>query len=217
MSELREVLRHWWGPWHDSDSPSGHRCPKCGNEDLWMRYIGEDDSGNYDCFRRVQCGFRQGEEHHHLGCRRCQYAWAITVEAALKEALEKDKARFRMLEMSAFCIVELTRQRRRRSLRQTTYMECPTCGGTGHIKSPETTALGIIRKLRVGLQRRDVARVDVDAEPEVANYLNNTMRSRLRELENQMAKQVLVHADPERPPGACEIHFRKQDGSLVQV
>ena len=139
------------------------------------------------------------------------------VEKILHENLSRDKARFRMLEMSPFCIVELTRQRRRRSLRQSTYVECPTCKGTGNIKSPETQALEIIRKLRIGLHNDAVAEVDAQLQPEVANYLNNTMRTRLRELEDEMGKQVRVHADPGRGPNDNEIHFRRQNGKLVQV
>ena len=139
------------------------------------------------------------------------------VEKILHENLSRDKARFRMLEMSPFCIVELTRQRRRRSLRQTTYVECPSCQGTGQIKSPETQALEIIRKLRIGLHRDDVAKVDAQLQPEVANYLNNTMRTRLRELEKEAGKEVRVHADPQRGPNEDEIHFRRKNGKLVKV
>ena len=139
------------------------------------------------------------------------------VEKALWTALAKDKARFRMLKMSPFCLVELTRQRRRKSLSQTTYVECPTCKGSGHLRSTETIALDLIRKLRAGLQRADVARVDVDAPTAVANYLNNAMRSRLRELESQTNKVIQVHADPERGPEDHEIVFSKSDGARVKV
>jgi len=139
------------------------------------------------------------------------------VEKTLWNALSKDKARFRMLKMSPFCLVELTRQRRRKSLRQATYVECPTCRGTGYVRSTETIALGLIRTLRAGLQRPEVARVDVDAPTEVANYLNNVMRSRLRELETQTGKSVLVHANPARGPEDYEITFATADGAKVSV
>ena len=139
------------------------------------------------------------------------------VEKALWTALAKDKARFRMLKMSPFCLVELTRQRRRKSLSQTTYVECPTCKGTGHLRSTETIALDLIRKLRAGLQRPEVARVDVDAPTAVANYLNNIMRSRLRELESQTNKVIRVHADPARGPEDHEIAFSKSDGARVNI
>ncbi len=139
------------------------------------------------------------------------------VERTLHEALARDKARFRMLKMSPFCIVEITRQRRRQSLRQSIYIECPTCRGTGQIKSPETIALETIRKVRAGLGRSEVARVEVDVPPAVANYLNNVMRSRLRELEQQTNRQVLIHANPERGPAEQEVVFSRQDGARVKV
>jgi ribonuclease E len=139
------------------------------------------------------------------------------VEEAFEKAMSKDRARYRMLKMSQFCIVEMTRQRRRPSLDQATYIECPTCGGTGRIKSVETLALELIRKLRVGLQRPNVARVEVDSTPDVANYLNNAMRARLKELETKSGKEIRVHANPQRGPGDHEIAFYKQDGNRVNV
>ncbi len=139
------------------------------------------------------------------------------VENVLHENLSRDKARFRMLEMSPFCIVEMTRQRRRKSLRQSTYVECPTCQGTGQIKSPETRALEIIRRLRIGLHSNEVAKVDAQLQPEVANYLNNTMRPRIRELERETGKEVRIHADPDRGPNEDQIHFRRKNGKLVRV
>ncbi|MFP4175865.1 MAG: Rne/Rng family ribonuclease [Planctomycetota bacterium] len=155
----------------------------------------------------VVIDFIDMEDHNHRK----------NVEKELHGNLSRDKARFRMLDMSPFCIVELTRQRRRRSLRQTTYVECPACHGTGQVKSPETHALEIIRRLRIGLHHQDVARVDVQLQPEVANYLNNTMRARLKELEEETGKDVQVHADPERGPKDDEIHFRRENGKLVRV
>jgi len=139
------------------------------------------------------------------------------VEKALWSALAKDKARFRMLKMSPFCLVELTRQRRRRSLRQATYVECPTCKGSGHIRTAETIALDLIRRLRAGLQRPEVAKADVDVPTAVANYLNNVMRSRLRDLESQTKKVIQVHANPQRGPEEQEIVFSGENGARVDV
>lgn len=139
------------------------------------------------------------------------------VEEALEEGLKRDKARFRMLEMSDFGIVQLTRQRRRRSLRQSTYMECPTCGGTGLIKTPETVALEIIRLLQMGLQMNEVDNADVEADPQVANYLNNNMRPRLRQLEKQYGKGVNIQAVPGIGPSTYNMRFRDKNGREVKI
>ena len=139
------------------------------------------------------------------------------VEKALWNSMKRDKARTRVLKMSPFCIVELTRQRRRVSLGQAAFVECPVCHGTGLVKSPETMALDMIRRLQVGLSRADVARVDLEVTPEVANYLNNVMRARLQELENETRKQIVVHANPDMGQDEHKIAFLKEGGAVVTV
>jgi len=139
------------------------------------------------------------------------------VEKELWNALKRDRARFRMLRMSPFCIVEMTRQRRRASFHQAIYVECPTCKGKGHVKSPETLGLEVVRKLRVDLARNDIARVEVRAAPTVANYLNNTMRSKLRSLEESTGKEIKVIADPGRRAGELEIKGLKEGGRQVAL
>jgi len=139
------------------------------------------------------------------------------VEKTLSDSFKQDKARLRLLRMSSFCIVEMTRQRRRQSLRQTSYVECPTCGGKGHVKSPETMALELIRTMRVALGKKKVARVNVAASPAVANYLNNLMRSRLEQLEEESGKEILVHADPALELEEQKISFRNQEGQNLSV
>ena len=59
-------------------------CPKCGHEDIWWRYVREFDAGSYECRRADEHSGELHEiEHHHLGCRRCSFVWAITIEDAL--------------------------------------------------------------------------------------------------------------------------------------
>ncbi len=128
------------------------------------------------------------------------------VEKTLWEALKGDKARLRMLKMSPFCIVEMTRQRQRQSLRQSTYVECPHCHGTGHVKSNETLGLQILREIKAGLDSKDLDRVQVTVSPDVANYLNNEMRGRLQELERSSGKSMVVLGEP--TVGTAEHHVR---------
>jgi ribonuclease E len=134
------------------------------------------------------------------------------VERALWDALKDDKARLRMLKMSPFCIVEMTRQRQRKSLRQSTYVECPCCRGSGHVKSSETLGLQILREIRATLDTSGLDRVEVRVSPELANYLNNEMRGRLGELEARSGKDLLVIADPTMGPGQQEVKLLNADG-----
>jgi len=137
------------------------------------------------------------------------------VEKALWEALKPDRSRLRMLKMSPFCIVEMTRQRQRRSLRQSTYVECPVCHGTGQVKSRETLALQILRQLKASLERDGFDRIEVAVSPDVANYLNNTMRGEMRELEQKSDKEIRILADATVAPGQHTVRYLTAEGSEV--
>ncbi|MCP3885539.1 MAG: Rne/Rng family ribonuclease, partial [Propionibacteriaceae bacterium] len=122
------------------------------------------------------------------------------VERALWAALREDRARIRMLHMSAFCILEMTRQRQRPSLTHTAFVPCTFCRGTGVIKSHETLALQAIRQIKVGLDNRKLAVVELLVAPDAANYLNNIMREQLTALETGSGKTIKVLADPTMAP-----------------
>ena len=138
------------------------------------------------------------------------------VEQALWEALKKDKARFRMLKMSPFCFVEMTRQRQRQSLQQSTYVECPICRGSGYVKSGETLALQILREMKASLERKGYEQIMVSVTPEVANYLSNEMRADLMELERSSGKQVHIDADSLIGQGQYQLRFLSGEGREVK-
>jgi ribonuclease E len=137
------------------------------------------------------------------------------VEQALWQALKRDRARLRMAKMSPFCIVEMTRQRQRRSLGQHTYEQCPSCGGTGLVKGRETLALQMLREIKAGLDGGGLGRVEVVVAPEAANYLNNEMRHRVRELEESSGTEVRILAEPSVGPGLHTIRFLNAEGREV--
>ena len=137
------------------------------------------------------------------------------IEEQLWGALKKDRARLRMLKMSPFCIVEMTRQRQRQSLRQSTYVDCPTCRGTGYVKSSETLALQVLREIKAELDRQDLERAEVSVSPEVANFLNNTMRARLEEIEHASGKAALILADTSVAPGQYRMRFLTREGREI--
>ena len=139
------------------------------------------------------------------------------VEKALWKALKRDKARLRMLKMSAFCIVEMTRQRRRASMRQAGYVQCPTCRGTAHVKSTGTLGLDLVRALKLALHSDRIARVRIETPPAVANFLNNAMRSRIEELAEQSGKEIVIDADPSLGHDEHKMVFLNQDGASVSL
>ena len=77
----------------------------------------------------------------------------------------------------------MTRQRIRPSLKRSVYKECPACSGSGLVKSAESMAIEVVRKLHAAHQHEQVARVTVTVEEEVASYLNNKKRRDLVQLE----------------------------------
>ncbi|MCL2648311.1 MAG: Rne/Rng family ribonuclease [Phycisphaerales bacterium] len=117
------------------------------------------------------------------------------IERLLREELEKDRARTKVLRMSQFCLIELTRQRVRPSLKRSIYMDCPHCHGSALIKTPESVGLDAMRRLAAGATRLDVARLEVRAYPTVANFLLNRKRKALVDLEEKSGKRITISPD----------------------
>jgi ribonuclease E len=87
----------------------------------------------------------------------------------------------------------MTRQRIRTNPKRSAYTECPSCGGSGVVKTPESMAIDVVRLLILAGQRSSVARVIVIVADEVADYLNSRKRIELARLEQEggMAVQVI--------------------------
>src|SRR5439155_5504046 len=107
------------------------------------------------------------------------------VEKALRDAMKRDKARTKVLRMSAFGIIEMTRQRIRPSLKRSVYEECVGCKGTGHVKTAESMSLEVIRLLQLAAHREYIRRIEVRVTEAVANYLHNRKRKEINELEEK--------------------------------
>jgi ribonuclease E len=114
------------------------------------------------------------------------------VERAVREHLRRDRARTRVARMSKFCILELTRQRVRMSIRKTHYEPCPVCKGSGSVKTIESMGLSLVRQLRARAARRPGEKIEVHVNPDVALYLQQRKKDVLRSLEERIGKPVLV-------------------------
>ncbi|MEF8788379.1 MAG: Rne/Rng family ribonuclease, partial [Planctomycetota bacterium] len=139
------------------------------------------------------------------------------VEKALWNAMKKDRSRWRMLKMSPFCLVEITRQRQRGSWRDTTFEECPTCAGRGQVKSAATLGLEVVRRIRYQLGRKDVKSIEVVAPPKVVNYINNSMRNKVYDLEQHFDKPIQIVADTSIGQEHHRIKLYKSDGKQVAI
>ncbi|HWA98373.1 MAG TPA: Rne/Rng family ribonuclease [Pirellulales bacterium] len=123
------------------------------------------------------------------------------VERALRDAMQRDRARTKILRTSPFGLIEMTRQRIRPSLKRSVYRDCVCCAGTGVVKTAESMAIEAVRLLILACHQPDLAKVTISVGEEVAAYLNNRKRRELTRLEDEskIAIQVLSRegASPE--------------------
>jgi ribonuclease E len=127
------------------------------------------------------------------------------VERRLKEALKNDRARIQVGHISHFGLMEMSRQRLRPSLAETSFIPCPHCGGTGHVRSTETAAVHVLRGIEEEGAKRRAAEIVVHAAPAVALYILNHKRERLAEIELRYGMTVLCMGDDEQMPSQFRI------------
>ncbi len=114
------------------------------------------------------------------------------VETRFRNNLKKDRARTRVGSISQFGLLEMTRQRMRPSLESSQSSICNACEGNGHVKSPESVVLDVMRRLALVLHRKIVVRAELIISPDAAFQLLNRKRSQLVELEKRYGKTVTV-------------------------
>lgn len=139
------------------------------------------------------------------------------IEGILFEELRKDRAKTRSLRMSRFCIVEMTRQRMRSSLRRASHDPCPLCDGHGHIQNVPSQALYVMRRIRWGLSHQKVRRAEVVLNPDVAGYLQNKKRRELVSVENLFGKEIRISSNGEAMPGELHMVFFDKNDQKVLV
>src|SRR5207237_3667101 len=119
----------------------------------------------------------------------------IAVERRLKDALKNDRARIQVGRISPFGLLEMSRQRLRPSLAETSTQPCPHCGGTGFIRSVESTALYVLRAIEAEGIRRRSAEVCLYGPTNVALYILNQKRESLTQIEARYGVKVMVARD----------------------
>ncbi len=134
------------------------------------------------------------------------------VEKRMKDALKDDRARIQMAAISHFGLMELSRQRLRPSLAETSFTTCPHCGGTGHVRTTEMAALAVLRQVEDEGAKRRSAAIVVHVAGAVALYILNHKRVRLGEIEARHGMSVAFAADDTLLPP--EIRIEKLRGYL---
>ena len=139
------------------------------------------------------------------------------VEKAFRQAGKTDRARSRILRISKFGVVEMTRQRMRPSLQSSTFLACPLCAGTGHVKSHESLSIEVIRLLNLAASEEQIKRIELSVSPQVADYLQNEKRAVIAQIEQFSDKTVAVHSDPAYTGEKHHMVCYNDRGSVVKV
>ncbi|MDR7193060.1 Rne/Rng family ribonuclease [Luteimonas terrae] len=117
------------------------------------------------------------------------------VENKLQNALKYDRARVQQNKISKFGLLEMSRQRLRASLGESSQIVCPRCEGHGRMRSIESLSLSIIRVAEEHAMKDNTGQVLVQAPVEIANYLLNEKRSALEEIEKRHTAPIIIVAD----------------------
>ncbi|MBK7643506.1 MAG: Rne/Rng family ribonuclease [Planctomycetes bacterium] len=137
------------------------------------------------------------------------------VERSFREALAQDRARFKIGRISQFGLLELTRQRLGPGIDKKVFHTCSRCRGTGHIRTVESRAAAILRRLGSALTLKGFSTVEVRAHPEVVDYLKSQCMEYLRALEYRCERQIhLIEATDQVEDSV--LRYLRTDGREVR-
>jgi ribonuclease E len=131
------------------------------------------------------------------------------VERQLKEAMRGDRARIQLGKISPFGLLELSRQRLRPSLFETSFEPCPHCSGTGILRSIESAALHVLRHIEEEGVRLRNGEITIHVPTKIALYILNQQRGALGEIEKRYEFSVTVSADDTLIPPNFRLDHRK--------
>jgi ribonuclease E len=114
------------------------------------------------------------------------------VENRLREALKLDRARVQVGRISRFGLLEMSRQRLRPSLGESSQIVCPRCNGQGSIRGIESLALSVLRMIEEEAMKENTARVVAQLPIDVATYLLNEKRTVLEEIEKRHTSDIVL-------------------------
>lgn len=114
------------------------------------------------------------------------------VENRLRDALRQDRARVQFGTISKFGLMEMSRQRLKPALSEGSSIPCPRCGGSGHIRDTESSALQILRIIQEESMKDNTAAVHVQVPVEVASFLLNEKRTEIAKIEIKQRLSVML-------------------------
>ena len=139
------------------------------------------------------------------------------VERKMKDCLKLDRARVQNNKISMFGLMEISRQRRRAGVLDTSSDPCETCHGTGHVRSVESAALHLLRAIEGRCASLQGGEVEAHAPTDVVLYLLNEKRSVLSELEAKNSVTVQISARSDMLNGDFELRVADSEGKTVEA
>jgi len=133
------------------------------------------------------------------------------VEDMLRDAVKMDRARIQLGRLSRFGLLELSRQRLRPALSETTHINCPRCGGMGTIRGVESMSLALLRLIGEEARKERTGRVIAQVPVDVATYLMNEKRDWLNQIESRDKVSLVIVPNPHMQTPAYALRRIRDD------
>ena len=118
------------------------------------------------------------------------------IYSTLEESLKRDHAKTNIVSFSELCLIEMTRQRMRRSIERVSHYPCPYCQGRGTVQTPVTVAIRALRQIKKFFQESKAREIEAFVHPQVATRLLREDRSSLTGLEHKFRAKILIMSEP---------------------
>ena len=133
------------------------------------------------------------------------------VEDMLRDSVKMDRARIQLGRLSRFGLLELSRQRLRPALSETTHINCPRCGGMGTIRGVESMSLALLRLIGEEARKERTGRVITQVPVDVATYLINEKREQLHQIETRDKVSLVIVPNPHMQTPAYTLRRVRDD------
>lgn len=139
------------------------------------------------------------------------------VENRIKDALKLDRARIQVGRISRFGLLEMSRQRLRPSLGETSTIVCPRCSGHGTIRSIESLALSVMRLIEEEASKERTAQIHAILPVVVATYLLNEKRDKVSNIESRQGVKVIIVPNPNMETPHFDVQRIREDNEVIHT
>lgn len=139
------------------------------------------------------------------------------VERELRDRLKVHKERARILKMSQFGLIEMTRQRQGPSIKRGIYADCPHCRGSGLVKTPESMTIHVLRNIQEAIHNNSLVRIAVTVSNDVAVALLNRKRAVLHQMETETGKIIQILSNATYTWGQQDYSCEDANGRITKL